>query len=405
VFDLWGSFTIPAHGSAILTQTITYGNSSNFDSSDFPITPCHVLAPPTDPRIPKVTVTAGGLTASYLDTAHIIDYFGWDTYYSCGGGSDPESLQWRPIGTPGTQTTGQLALFPVVATSQVGAPYTATAIATDAAGEPLANVPVQFSVLSGPNAGKSGQAVTDANGTARFTYTGSAAGLDIVKATITNQAGGVVPSNQVSSAWVGSVALSLAPVSATQAVGTVYNATLTATDGGGLPVANLAVTFQVTGGPNAGRGAQQTTDVHGQTVYTYTSTTSGSDTLQATIGLQGGSSLSSNPVTATWTSQVSFTLASLTISQPVGTAATFTATLVDGGGQPLPDVAITFTVASGPDAGRSAQATTGAGGQAAFTFTGAAPGADLVQATSQLAGSSTASNPATVVTRPPSAGR
>jgi hypothetical protein len=155
VFSLWGSFTIPAHGSAILTQTVTFGNSSNFDTSDFPISPCHVLAPPTDPRIPKVTVTAGGLTASYLDTAHIIDAFGWDTFYSCGGGSEPESLQWRPIGTPGTQTTGQLALFPAVATIPLGASYTATAIATDAAGEPLANVTVKFAVLSGPNAGKS----------------------------------------------------------------------------------------------------------------------------------------------------------------------------------------------------------------------------------------------------------
>src|SRR5262249_31784302 len=109
LFDLWGSFTIPAHSSAILAETITFGNGSNFDTSDFPISPCHVLAPPTDPRIPKITITSGGLTASYLDTAHIIDTFGWDTFFSCGGGSEPESIQWRPLGAPGTQLTGQLA--------------------------------------------------------------------------------------------------------------------------------------------------------------------------------------------------------------------------------------------------------------------------------------------------------
>src|SRR6185437_14000930 len=35
-FNLWGSFTIPAQSSAILTQTAEF----NFDSSDFPITGC-----------------------------------------------------------------------------------------------------------------------------------------------------------------------------------------------------------------------------------------------------------------------------------------------------------------------------------------------------------------------------
>jgi RHS repeat-associated protein len=239
--------------------------------------------------------------------------------------------------------------------------------------------------------------VTDAQGTARFTYTGAAAGIDVVKATIANQAGAVIPSNLVSADWVGSVTLSLAPASATQAVGTIYNASLTATDGGGQPVGNLTVTFQIATGPNAGRTAQQTTDAHGQTVYSYTSTATGTDSLAATIGLLGGSSLSSNPVTATWTSPLTFSLAPLTVSQPVGTAATFTATLLDGLGQPVPNVAVTFTVGSGPDAGTTAQATTGAGGQAVFTFTGSAPGADLVQATAGTGTGALVSNPATAV--------
>ncbi|MBV8201830.1 MAG: Ig-like domain-containing protein, partial [Acidobacteria bacterium] len=396
VYDLWGSFTIPVHGSAILTQTIAEGAGSNFDTSDFPISPCNQPAPPSDPRIPKITVTIGGLTASYLDSAHILDHFGWDTYYSCGGGSDPESLQWRPLGVSGTQTAGQLALFPNVATTLLGAPYTATAIVTDAAGEPLANVTVQFAVLSGPNAGRSGQAVTDTRGTAPFSYSGSVAGVDTVKATITNQSGAAIVSNVVSATWVGSVTLNLTPASAAQAVGTPYNATLVATDGSGNPVPNLAVTFQVASGPSAGTTVSGTTGSGGQAVFTYTSLTAGTDASSAAVTGQGGTTVVSNQVTATWTSPLSLTLAPVTVSQPVGTAATFTATLLDGGGHPIPNVGVSFSVSSGPDAGTQATATTGAGGQAMFSLTGAGPGADLVQATAGTGGG-VASNPATAV--------
>src|SRR5262249_42554547 len=159
--------------------------------------------------------------------------------------------------------------------------YTATAAATDAVGEPLANVAVQFSVLSGPNAGKAGQAVTNAEGVATFTYTSTATGTDTLKATITNPSGGVISSNHVTSIWVPTVSLSLTPATSTQAVGTPYNATLLATDGSGHPVANLTVTFQIGSGPNTGRTAQGTTNAAGQAVFSYTSTVAGSDLLAA----------------------------------------------------------------------------------------------------------------------------
>ncbi|HEX9483976.1 MAG TPA: carboxypeptidase regulatory-like domain-containing protein, partial [Gemmatimonadaceae bacterium] len=90
-FSLWGSFTIPAHASAILTQTTQY----NFDTSDFPIVGCFGTLSPTDPRIPKITVTTGGQSASYLDTSHILDTFGYDLA-NCPPGTN-ESLQWRPV--------------------------------------------------------------------------------------------------------------------------------------------------------------------------------------------------------------------------------------------------------------------------------------------------------------------
>jgi RHS repeat-associated protein len=397
VFNLWSPFTIPAHGVAILTQTGEY----NFDTSDYPISPCKVPAPPSDPRIPKISVTTGGLTASYLDTGHVLDYFGWDTYFSCGGGSDNESLQWRPIGLSGTQTSGQLALFPGVATEPVGALYTATAVATDAAGEPLANVKVNFSVLSGPDAGRTGQAVTNASGVATFSFAGTAAGTDTLQATIPNQAGASQISNLVTVLWLPGVTLTLSPLQASQSVGSAYNAALVATDSSGHAVANLTVAFQIATGPNAGKTGQGTTDGNGQALFTYTSTIQGTDTLTAAIGLAGGATLASNPVTATWTSSSGSTfglaLAPLTQALPVGSAAGLSATLLDGNRQPIANQAVVFTVTSGPDAGTTGQATTNAAGVAAFSFIGLTQGSDLVQATAAQGGGTLVSNPATVV--------
>src|SRR5262249_3276331 len=152
----------------------------------------------------------------------------------------------------------------------------------------------------------------------------------------------------------------------TQAAGTPANVTLLATDNANQPVANLLVTFQVGSGPNAGKSAQQTTDASGHTLYSFTSATTGTDTVTAAIGLQGGGALASNPASVTWTAGATsgsgLSLAPLAQTLPVGTAASLTATLVDGTQHPIAGQAVTFTVTSGPDAGATAQATTSAAG-------------------------------------------
>jgi RHS repeat-associated protein len=392
VFNYWGSFVIPPHGSAILTQTAFI----NFDTSDYPIFGCGQFLP-DDTEFPKITVTSGGRSTSYLDLAHIIDTFGYDHGGFCGPDTN-ESLQWREIAGSASTSPGQLALAPAAAANPLSALYTATAAATDAGGSPLVGVTVAFTVASGPNAGLTAQTVTDANGLATFAYTGTTAGTDTLSASITNASGGVIPSSTVTALWLPTVQLALSPPSATQAVGTPYNATLLATDGSNQPVAGLTVTFQIASGPNAGKTARQTTGANGQTLYSYTSTAAGTDTLTAGIGLQGGNALSATPVTATWTasSASGFVLAPLSQSQPVGTAAGLTATLLGGNQQPVAGQAVTFTVTSGPDAGTTGQATTNAAGVAAFSFTGGTQGSDLVQATTGQGGGMLTSNPATV---------
>lgn len=48
---------------------------------------------------------------------------------------------------------------------------------------------MNFRIVSGPNAGRTGQAVTDTQGNARFSYTGDAQGGDVVQASITKATG------------------------------------------------------------------------------------------------------------------------------------------------------------------------------------------------------------------------
>jgi YD repeat-containing protein len=373
-FNLWGSFTIPAHGSAILTQTTQY----NFDLSEFTLIGCGGTLQPNDPRIPKITVTTAGQSASYLDTSHILDTFGYDLA-DCPPGTN-ESLQWRPVGSSSTASAGHLALRPLSAVNAAGATYTATAIATDAGNEPVSGLTVDFRVVTGPNSGITGHATTDANGLATFTYSSAAAGTDTLRASITNTLGAVLNSNDVTSTWVSTVNLQLSPASTTAAIGSPANVTAFVTDGSGSPLANLIVTFRVTTGPNAGKTGLGTTDATGHAVFTYFSTVGGTDTLVASVAGANGSSILSNQVTVIWSAPMSITLAPSSASNAIGANYTATA-FVSTAGSPSSGASVTFTVITGPNSGRTSTATTDGTGHATFTFTSSTLGIDVVQAT------------------------
>lgn len=194
VFNPWGSFTIPAHGSAILTQT----NEFNFDTSDFPLESCPTPVPSSDKRVPKVSVTIAGAPTSLLDTGHVLDTGGFDSA-SC---KPNESLQWRTIGGAGIGTEGgSMTLTPASQTQGLGSTAVVTSTVLDAGGSPLPNVGVDFKVLTGPNTGVTGTATTDANGNAVFTYKGAALGKDTVQASVSNASGGSFSSNTGTVDW------------------------------------------------------------------------------------------------------------------------------------------------------------------------------------------------------------
>jgi hypothetical protein len=106
----------------------------------------------------------------------------------------------------GLVAISDITLTPGTETNPVGSDHTVTA--TVESGEPSAPVvgtTVTFTVLSGPHAGTTGMATTDANGVATFTYTGTAAGTDTIQASFVDAEAVTQSSNIVEKIWEGTV--------------------------------------------------------------------------------------------------------------------------------------------------------------------------------------------------------
>ncbi|MDQ2905581.1 MAG: hypothetical protein M3Y81_18810 [Chloroflexota bacterium] len=196
VFNLWGSFTVPAGKSVILAQNPP-GNdpqSNNFDTSGAPKGNCTPLS-----VAPTVTITTGGVPTTLVDSTHVLDTNGIDTE-SCQVQQN-EAIQWRHIGSAG-EKTATLTLSPATTTLAVGQQVTETTTLVDGGGIGLPNANVTFTIPTGPDAGQTGNAVTDRVGQASFTYTNTAPGTDIVVASVpTAYTVGPLQSNQTSVVW------------------------------------------------------------------------------------------------------------------------------------------------------------------------------------------------------------
>jgi hypothetical protein len=97
-------------------------------------------------------------------------------------------------------------LTPETATNDVGETHVVTAELkeiTQNGVSPIVEETVNFVVTSGPNSGTSGSAVTNSNGIATWSYSGSVAGTDTIKAFVGPEADPVLISNEVTKIWVG----------------------------------------------------------------------------------------------------------------------------------------------------------------------------------------------------------
>jgi len=101
----------------------------------------------------------------------------------------------------------------------------------------------------------------------------------------------------------GTPSITLAPLTASNPVGTSHTVTATVLDGTGAALAGVTVTFTVSSGPNAGATGTGVTGATGKATFTYSDTGGvGMDTIVATFHDATGLLHTSNTVTKTWTS-------------------------------------------------------------------------------------------------------
>lgn len=194
-----------------------------------------------------------------------------------------------------------ISLAPADATLIVNNTHTVTAQVTDTLNAPVANLLVNFTVISGPNAGLNDQANTAADGTVSFSYSGSAGvGADTIQASF-NRGVTIINSNLVSVTWITlPETITLAPVTATLSVNTTHTVTAQVTDTLGDPVAGISVDFTVINGPNATTSGQDITNNNGNASFSYAGTAgAGTDELQASFN-NGAVTELSNTVNVIW---------------------------------------------------------------------------------------------------------
>jgi hypothetical protein len=98
-----------------------------------------------------------------------------------------------------------ILLAPSSDTHNVGETCAKTATVQDDDGNPVVGRTVEFEVISGPNAGLTGTAVTDANGQATFSYSSLLTGTDVIVARFDDSQGQAQTSNEVQCIWEGQV--------------------------------------------------------------------------------------------------------------------------------------------------------------------------------------------------------
>lgn len=374
--NLWGAFTIPAGQEAILTQTAQF----NFDTSDFPIESCGVNAPAAV-HPPLVTVTIGGTATTFTDSGHVLDTFGYDL--ACLGN---ESLAWVAIGkaSVGPPT---LTLSPASSTVTIGSPVTVTATLLDPSGSPQPNVTVNFSVLTGPNAGTTGSGVTDANGKATLMYTGTVAGTDTVQASITTATGGTISSNTVTVQWIPADTTS---VTVNNGSGdfhdaTTVSATLTDTTKS-APISGEPLTFMLNGtetcsGVTNATGTASCALTPGEAMGTYALTASFAGDAAAHLLPSSGSgnfTVTREEDTLTYTGDVNI---------QNGGAANLAAVLQEDGATPIAGRSVMLTLGSGTSA-QTCSAITDASGTAQCTVAPVSQTLGPISISAQFAGDS-----------------
>ncbi len=325
----------------------------------------------------KTTDATGQATFTY--TGNVA---GDDTvfaFYDINGDHDQDA------GEPGasaniTWIAYTLTLSTSGATAAVNSTQSITATLKDTEGNAISGIAVLFTV-TGVNP-TTGTKTTDGNGQAIFTYTGTHAGVDTIKAWADVNKDSTQNNNDPNATttitWSTS-SLTLSPVNPTAPIGSSQTITATVKGANNAVLANVTVRFKVTGvNPTTG---SKTTDNNGQAAFSYTGTHVGVDTVTVYADIDNDNAQDNGEpgasTTVTWTG-ANLTLSPVNVSAPVTTSQTFTATVKNSAGTALSNVKVRFVVTgANPNTG---SATTDANGKASYSYTSNHAGTDTVLA-------------------------
>jgi hypothetical protein len=235
---------------------------------------------------------------------------------------------------------------------------------------------------------------TDAAGEARFCYTGTVAGQDVIRATADGDEDGTVEAGEPTVAATKTyrpgepTTLVLTPPTAVNTAGEEHCVTATLRDEFGNATPRIDVQFTVTGANNRGPSVRITDD-DGQATFCYTGTVAGEDVIRAVADANDdGTFAATEPngaATKTYEpgAPATLELSPKTAVNTVDDTHCVTATVRDEFGNPVPGVTVRFDVRGSTEAG--GVRTTGRNGEAEFCYQGPPlPGADTITAYADL---------------------
>jgi hypothetical protein len=197
--NLWpGASTLLPGGQLIVTQTAATpaegcaAASGSIDGSEIGSKACS-----PDGIVPEVDVSINGSASKFTDTGQVLNTGGVDPY-RCG--LHNESTQWTKIGSaPCAGAT--LTIAPPTQTHHVRQRAAVVATLSNGCATGLQGVDVTLVAKTGPDAGKTWTAATNASGVASFSYINRKTGTDVLFAGVSNPAG-VIYSNAIRARWI-----------------------------------------------------------------------------------------------------------------------------------------------------------------------------------------------------------
>jgi 5-hydroxyisourate hydrolase-like protein (transthyretin family) len=174
--------------------------------------------------------------------------------------------------------------------------------------------------------------------------------------------------------------IAISPATDSNIVGSNVTLTATVTSASGAPVSGVGITWTKQSGPGSFVSTESTTDANGEAEAVITSSTAGTTVIRAALTASTSVFASATNVwTAVTAAYINVTPSSDTAA--AGNTHTFTATVTDSIGTPLPGLGIAWTKVSGPGSFLITQTVTDDEGQAEAILFSNTTGTSTVRAT------------------------